>query len=292
MADATEATPCTVVTSFDTATLAPEWREAVAVLRRQVALGSDDDCRLVAITLEREGTGIRVRARSADGAETSRLVVAPRSLAAVTFGLLAGIPRERHASNVAAPDPLELPPPEPPSARRAIAPAPFDTPSRVTLSFATGARVGVPTTVLMAELELRADVVVHQWLLTLSLKADPIATSTHVPFDGDGYEETAIAFGVGREIRVGRSAFEITGGPGLAYTWMESDVPVISGEFAQVRVGAVVRWGYAVSSSFRFTVTVDGELVPRALVNDHYQAGLPAFPWFTSGLRLGGEVAL
>jgi hypothetical protein len=216
-------------------------------------------------------------------------VLEPISLSPVTFGLLAGIPRE--ASPVVA-DPLDVPPPEPPPAAKAPG-APFDAPARVSVSFATGARVAVPTTAILAELELRADIVIHQWLLTVSLRAVPLAASNRIAFDGDDYEETALAFGVGREVRLGRSALQLTIGPCLAYTWMERDTPaLISGEYAQLRIGAVARWGYPISRSFRLNIAIDGEVVPRALVNDEYQSGLPPFPQFTTGLRIGGEVVL
>ena len=243
----------------------------------------------MAISLERERAGIRVHARTTDGAETSRLVQEPRSLSAVTFGLLAGIPTERapvaplyRPMDLRLPDPTPAPPVVPP----------FDLPSRIPLSLSTGTRAAFPTIALMGEFELRADFSVRGWLLTLGLRAAPIAACTRIPFDGDAFEETALAFGVGREVRVGRSAFQLTAGPALAYTWMETDNPSVSGEYAQLRLGAVARWGYPIRPNFRVLVRIDAEVVPRALVNDEYQAGLPPFPKFTTGLSFGGEVAL
>jgi hypothetical protein len=139
---------------------------------------------------------------------------------------------------------------------------------------------------------VRADALVHEWLVTLSMRATPLALSPRLAWDDDAYDEAAVALGFGRELRVGRSAFDLTAGPNFTYIWMESDALNLSVEHAQLRVAGVARWGYAVSPHIRLNVTLDGEVAPSGIAHPGYEMGLAPYPAFTLGLRLGAEAAL
>jgi hypothetical protein len=267
---------------------APEWRHALEALERELAVTPTIACNGVALTIAWEPRGARIVARSADGLETSRLVGSPLALSAVAFGLLAAAPTEPTAPP---PDLRDLPPPDAAAPPRARVP-PEDLVSHLSVSVASGARAGFPTKVVMADVELRADLFVHSWLVTLSMRATPLAVSPRLADDPDAYDETAIALCFGRELRAGRSAFDLTFGPNLTYIWMENDAANLSTEHAQLRLAAIARWGYGVTSRVRLNVTFDGELAPSGLSHPSYEMGLAPFPAVTLGLRVGAEVAL
>jgi len=269
------------------------WRSALDNLARELAAAGGTACNGVALTVTwvRDGgerDGARVGARTPDGLETSRFVASPGALSAVAFGLLAAAPVEAPPSDA---DPRDRPPPEVPAARHVPTP-PADTLPHVFVSLAAGARAGFPTNVVMVDVELRADLLVHGWLVTLGMRATPLGASPRLADDPDGYAETAIALALGRELLVGRSAFDLSVGPNLTYIWMENDAANLSTEHAQLRLAALARWGYGVSRRVRLNMTIDGEIAPSGITHTDFEPGLAPFPAFTVGLRLGGEVAL
>ena len=266
----------------------PAWRAAFDGLARELAVAPGAACNGVELTVTWAHDGARVGARTADGLETSRLVTSPLALSAVAFGLLAAAPVEPPSSDA---DPRDRPPPDPPAVRHAPTP-PADTLSHVSVSLASGVRAGFPTNVVMVDVELRADLFIHGWLVTMSMRATPLGISQRLQDDPDGYEETAIAFALGRELLVGRSAFDLTAGPNLTYIWMENDKANLDTEHAQLRLAALARWGYGVTRRVRLNVTVDGEIAPSGIARTDFEAGLAPFPAFTVGLRIGAEAAL
>jgi len=257
-------------------------------LKRELAAALPVPCEGIEITLSFEHGDVRVSAKAPDGREASRVVRQPSGLSAVVFGLRVMAPRELQP---APPEPLELPPPPEPSPLPPVV-APFDEAKRASVSAAAGARWGLPTHVVMADFEARADLSVHHWLITLSGRLAPLSVSSRLAFDEDAYAEAAIGLGFGRELIFGRSSLELTVGPSFAYIWMESDAKNLAVEHAQLRFGATGRWAYPISRHFRGIVALDTELAPSGLSDTTAPAGLAPYPGFTVGLRFGVEAAL
>jgi hypothetical protein len=162
------------------------------------------------------------------------------------------------------------------------------------LGFAVGIRVGVPTDVAMAELEMRVDLHVRDWIVLLGLRYAPVAAISSIAADADSYGEGALVLGVGRELRWGRSSLDLVASPTLAFVSMETDSPVEkSGSLAQLRLAGAARFGYAIGRDWRFTITLDSELAPGSLVKARYaDPALPPLPAWTLGLRLGASARL
>jgi hypothetical protein len=288
VAHAAPALVCRVLQAPDIAPPDRAWAQAADALARDLA-AAPGACNGIALTLAWERGGARLLARTPDGLTTSRRVTSPEALSAVAFGLIAAAPVERVAPG---PDPRDLPPPEARVGHPAPLVSPFDLVSRISVSAAAGLRAAFPTNVLMVDFELRADLVVHGWLVTLTMRAAPTAEPSRLPTDSDAYEEAAVGLGLGREVRFGSSAIDLGAGPNVTYVWMESDGMNLSAEELQLRLAGVARWGYTLSRHVRVNATLDGELAPSALIHTGYQAGLAPFPAVTVGLRLGAEVAL
>jgi hypothetical protein len=269
----------------------PAWRDALDALERQVD-ASPEGCHGIELRVTLARGGVRVSARAPDGAEASRIVTSPAALPAVAFGLLASAPAEEPPPSEDSP--FDVPPPseEPPRPVPPPPPSPFDTLPRIEVSASFGARAGFPTNVIMGDLEGRADVFVHEWLVTLNLRGALFSRSSRLADDLDAYQEAALGLGVGRELRIGRSAFALTAGPDVTYVWMESDALNLSTGHAQLRLAGVARYAYTVSSRVRLNGLLDMELAPTDLVHDDDPTSLAPFPIFTVGVRLGVEVAL
>ena len=277
------ASACHVVDSLDRSVLTPAWRGAVDALEREISVST---CHGVELSLTHDCEAVRVTARAQDGRETSRHVATPAGLSAVAFGLLAVAPGEEIATPE---DPLEVPPPpEPPSAPPAAALPSWE----LSFSASTGVRAAFPTDVLVADFDVRADLLVHSWLLTLRVRASPLVLAMRGTYDDDAYDEAAVGLGLGRQLRLGRSVLALTGESNVTYIWIESDALNLSMERAQLRLAAVARWGYPVGRGVRLHAAVEGEISPTGLVNGASEAGLAAFPAFTLGLCLGAEVVL
>jgi hypothetical protein len=298
---------CTLVQGFDAAPLSPAWRRSIESLRRELA-AAPGSCHGVTLVATLEGPPdapvVRVLAHAPDGAEASRLVRDPVGLSAVAFGLLAAAPAAP-SSGTEPSDATSSPAPPPlPRVARARVPEgddpaePVDVPQvrgpvdGVTLSASTGARAAFPTNVVMADFDVRLDVAVHGWIVSVAMRAAPFSAPSRAAYDDDAYDETAFALGVGRELRTGRSALVLTGGPALTYMWMENDVLDVSSQRAQLRLAGVARWAFEMSPRLRLNVTFDGEVSPSGIINSHYVAGLAPYPAFTLGLHVGTEALL
>jgi hypothetical protein len=286
-----EASPgCRVINALESTGATPAWRDAVQQLEREVSVAPPSACQGTDLILTETAVGVRITAKARDGRQASRDVAAPAALAAVAFGMLASAPRET------------LPPPPVPSAStfdaEAVLGAASSFPSPpppvwgLTFSASTGLRALFPTDVVVAEFALRADVLVHDWLLTFGLRAAPVVVVMRGPYDDDAYDETAIGLGFGRQLRIDRSVVSLTGGANVAYVWVENDALGLSAERSQLRLAAVARWSFAIDRAVRLNVTLDGEASPTGLINGSAGPGLTAFPAFTLGLHLGGEVLL
>jgi hypothetical protein len=280
---------CVLVETVSRSALSSAWGDAVIALGRELSSAPPASCHGVPLTLTADGDHMLVSALAPDGSVATRVVLKPAALSAIAFGLLAIAPSEPVP---VPPEPLEVPPLPEPVAPRPGPPAPFEQDLRVSVSAAGGVRGGLPTRVIMADFEVRADLAVHQWLINVSARVAPVSASSRLPIDEDAYNEASIALGIGRELRAGRSAFALTGGPGFTYIWMENDPLNIAVEHAQFRLGAAARWGYAVARRLRINVTLDAELAPSALGDQNVQPGLAPYPSFTAGFRIGAETVL
>ncbi len=285
--------------------LGPRWRSAASALRAELETLRPPECAEVAIDLDPDAAGAAVRARASDGREAKRTLRDPRGLVPVVLGLLAVAPAnvEGEGSDAdatdgvpagpAPDDPLDLPPAdEHPRILRVERPRELG----LAMGVATGARAGLPTEVAMADLEVHADVLVRDWILGAGLRYAPFAASPRfTPGDGDTYEETAIALGVGRRLHAGRSGFDLMLVPSVAFVSIESNGPVgadTGRDHAQWRLGGAGRWSYPFARGWRFTTTLDSELAPGALAHHHASYTVAPFPAWTLGLRIGAMADL
>jgi len=284
------AAACQVVTTVDPGALSPAWHNALESLEREIAVSSSSVCHGVVLILSEDQGGVRVTARAPDGQVTIRRVASPGGLSAVAFGLLVVAPIEVEPERPP-PAPLELPPTTP--LQPAVhTPPPAPDPWAISVSASTGVRAAFPSNVLLGELDVRADLRIHTWLVTFGLRATPLTLVQRGPFDPDAYQETGLGLGLGRELSFGRSALAITGAASVMYIWLENDSLGESAEQAQLRLAAVARWGYQITHAVRLNAAVDGEIAPSGFVTGVTQPGLVAFPAFTVGGRLGVEVLL
>jgi hypothetical protein len=97
----------------------------------------------------------------------------------------------------------------------------------------------------------------------------------------------SLAFG--HRFAWGRSALDRAVVPTLVLVTMENDSPVeVSGSLADFRMGACLRYGYALSKKWQFQAALDTEVSPGALMRDRVPApGLDPLPVWTAGLRVG-----
>ncbi len=282
--------PCPLIVSLDPGALDPSWQKALASLRSELEAGTAASCHGVALVVSMDRDAMRVLAHARDGSETSRLVRDPVGLSAVAFGLLVAAPgEEAPAAPAVAPAvdarPISIPP-------ATVLPEGTGAVDRISLSASTGARAAFPTNVVMADFDVRVDIVLHRWVVSVGMRAAPFAAPSRAAYDDDAYDETALAIGFGREVAAGASSFVLTAGPSLTYMWMENDVLAVSTERAQLRLGGTVRWAYRLSPAVRINVTVDAEVAPSGLLTSGYPTGLAPFPAATFGLHVGTEAIL
>jgi hypothetical protein len=279
------------------ADLDPAWTAVAATVPAALQrVLSPDECAHAAVSLAcgPKAGSAEVTLRTADGRVATRRVEEPRGLFPVILGLLAGAPAQPPPSSGgphAEPDRNEVPDfrvpaPEPPR--------PGDTGAGLVVGFALGARGGLPSRVLMADIELFAEVILRSWIVLATVRYAPIATLPGVTLDGDQYEEAALGLGVGRRFQWGPSSLDVSFVPTLAIVSMETDSPVeASGTVSDLRLDASGRYGYATGRNWRFQVTLDTDVAPDGLIRArHPSPTLPAVPAWTLGLRLGMAASL
>lgn len=281
--------------------LDPGWAAAAEALKEKLAQSmSAEECSNVTVSLlpSSDHATVEVRVRAADERVTSRPVKGPQALFPVVFGLLA------------APPPSSSLPPTAPSRREPALPElneipDFTPPARsmhptaaspfgVFVGFGLGSRAGVPSKVVMADVELFADVVLHDWTIVASVRYAPIAALPGPTADGDQYEEAALGVGLGRELRWGRSSLDAIFIPTLVLVSMETDLPVeVSGTLASLRFDACARYGYSIGRTWRLNIALDTDVAPSGLVRPQYISPvLPPVPAWTLGLRFGASASL
>ena len=289
--------PCAAL-HVDVATdLERAWVDAAALLPQQLvdALSSAECAHVrVGLTASVPAGSADVHVRMPDGRQASRHVRTPRALLPIVLGVLASAPAELPPASSGPPprDGHELPDFTPPSR----APRPAEDPDHVGVfvGFGLGARGGEPTGVLMADLELFAQVLLRDWLILASVHYAPIAVAPGLTPDGDAYQETGIGLGLGRRFRRGRSLLDLAFVPTLVLVSMETDSPGEAfGTLSDLRLDACARYGYAVSKRWLFNIALDTDVSPNALVRAQRPApDLPPVPAVTLGLRLGMSAAI
>ena len=148
-----------------------------------------------------------------------------------------------------------------------------------------GGRVGLPTGVIAPELEIRGDVRISGWVLTLCGRGAPgggIASDDAPP----GYEYTDYAFALlaGRHFSIAEGALTLSAGAAVAAVGQETNDGALTHRGHLARVGGPIR------ASFWRAVASHGELRAR-----HRAAPLRfsttstrfPFPLVAGALRLG-----
>ena len=303
---AAAAPPCTGVRVHGALDLAPEWTTAVRELVSELPPVEEGGCAAVTLSIEpAPERAARLSAMAADGRYAERTLLRPSALAATALGLVASIPPESAGDAGAGPGetpsvhgeapsgPAPGAPPSPPASTTPAAAAELPKHVELWLGISSGVRIGESTPVQMFDFEARADAVVTRWLLTLSLRYAPSFGPDNSDFT---YEEVELALGAGRRIPLGRGALDLSVLPGLVtmnMQWDEDTSTPRSGGSSAFRLGLSGRWSTPVSDTWRFTVTVDGDVTPAGL--DHaLRPGIdaPELPAWTAGLRVGASGAL
>jgi hypothetical protein len=274
-----------------------EWEAAVRLLREELARLGQSDCEHVALSVRRERGVVLLVATGADGRRAERVLEQPAALVPTALGLVLSIPAESPGS-----------PPRVPSAEssgplvtrdRSSESSPPPTSARPVsawLGFALGGRLGQPTSVVMGDVEGRADLLLNHWLLMASFRYAPAGIIRGLRLDTDTYHEIAVSLGVGRRLDVGRVSFDFALTPTLVAAKMEGDAKPgedldmddVRQSDVQFRVGASVRCLLPITQSWRLTLTSDAEIAPaEAAAPVRFDPRLPPFPSWTAGLRVG-----
>jgi hypothetical protein len=290
-------TRCNLVTLEVSPDLGEPWQKTVAELRTTL-LHSNIGCEASRLLFESTPAGMTVEVRRLNGEETFRTVSDPRDVVPLVLGLLATAPDE---------------PPRPPNP----APPPYDTmavdphelpsfPSRalvkkaeppwldVIIGLSTGIRTGIPTDVVMWETQIDVDVLIKDWLVFALMRYAPLGAISGVTADTDAYGELGGGFGAGHRWRWQTHSLDVMASPSIVVVNLEVDSPMeVSGELAQLRIAAALRYGYVLGRSWRFHAVFDTEVAPSSLIKERRAAATlsPLLAW-TAGLRLGASANL
>jgi hypothetical protein len=277
--------------------LGDEWSAAVRQLHDELARLGRSDCERVTLSVRRERGVVRLVAIGADGRRAERALEQPSSLVPTALGLILSIPAESPGA------PLRSPTAEPLSSplasdrtNEASQSANGARAFSAWLGVGMGARVGQPTSVLMADVEGRADLVLNHWLLLASFRYAPVGVIRGLRLDIDTYHEIAVSLGVGRSLDVGRVSFDFAVTPTLVAAKMEGDAMPgtdldtddIRQSDVQLRIGGSVRCLLPMAKTWRLTLSSDVEIAPADVgAPFHVDPRLPPFPSWTAGLRVG-----
>jgi hypothetical protein len=271
--------------------LPPAWRDAVSDLALQLVAVQQPRCKPITLSIEAKSGAVRVVAQAGDGRLAVRNVADPSLLVATALGLVISIPDDETLP-VPAPAPLSAAPAPPnadaPNAHPAVAVAAPSRPVSVWLGVALGARFGVPSAIRMADIELRADLLVDRLLLYASFQNAPIGFVSGEGSDGDAYRESSVAFGVGRRFPLSSCSLDVSIAPSLVTMRLGRDVPTPArASDVDLRVGASLRLNVPLSPAWQMTLNADTDVIPDGLRSAVRNDPLPPFPAWTAGLRVG-----
>jgi hypothetical protein len=274
--------------------LPAEWADAVADLARALAGLPSTECRPLTLALESDDGAVRLIAEAPDGQQAVRTVARPSLLVPIALGLVVSGSTEVAEGSPSTATPTSAPSPGPPPASPpSTAPLPAgDTPTphvaSVWFGIGLGARIGVPSTISMGEIEGRGDLRVDRLLLFVSFRNVPIGFVAGQGFDGDAYHESSIAIGAGRSFPLGHFLLDLTIAPSLVTMRLSKDDPTHArANDVELRVGASARLNVPLSTNWRLTLSADTDVIPDFLRSEEQLAPLPAFPSWTSGLCVG-----
>jgi hypothetical protein len=154
-----------------------------------------------------------------------------------------------------------------------------------------GSRIGMPTRVAVAELELRGDVFVDDWFLVATIRYAPLGfTLRRKAIPGYIYDEIQLGLGVGKRVSLGSARVDIALAPAIVIMTEEGDLPDGTGGTAfGARLNASARIAFG-QARFRPALVLDAEIAPLVLLSPvRVDPGLPPLPTWTFGLR-GGVV--
>jgi|HubBroStandDraft_6_1064221.scaffolds.fasta_scaffold63667_2 hypothetical protein len=279
--------------------LGPRWLEAMQELTRELAELPPAQCRPMTLVVEPVDGAVRLTAQAQDGQRAARMVAQPSLLVPVALGLVvSGAPDAAAEEEPTPPPPANAVPPArsaevsaPSSPSRPVPPSAVGAnphPVAIWLGIAMGARIGVPSTISMVDVEGRLDLRVDPLLLFVLFRNVPVGFVAGQGFDGDAYHESSIAFGVGRSFPFGRSVFDVSIAPSLVTMRLSKDVPTHArANDVELRVGASARLNVPLSPNWRLTLALDTDVIPDFLRSEERIDPLPAFPSWTTGLCLG-----
>lgn len=286
--------------------LPPSWADAVRDLTAQLAALPPTECRPATLAVEAVDGEVRLVAVADDGRRAERRVSRPSMLVPTALGLVILGPPEADAAPGPAPSPpAEAKAPETPDTQAAPAPGPASpgpsaasiapAPRAVTvwLGLTAGARIGVPSTISMADVEGRADLRVEHLLLFVAFRDVPMGIVASQGWDTDAYRESSIGFGVGRSVPIGRYLLDVAIAPALVTMRLSKDGPThLRADDVELRIGAVARLNIPLSPNWRLTLAADTDIIPDFLKSEDRIGTLPAFPSWTSGVSVGIAGAL
>jgi hypothetical protein len=286
-APAAAAEPCLKVQ----APLEPAWSSAVRAAERELG----GDCGKATLTVVPEHARVVVEIATADGRHGERVVERPRELVSTTLGLLASIPdeppaEEAHELEAAETEAAPAPKPEPEPRAAAAAPvdrgapapsaAPDDIDRFASLGLTFGTRYGMPTRVLSTDIDLRGDVRVNQWIVSLSGRASP--SGAHLGGHDDWeYTELSVGMAGGRAFHLGGGQLTVLFGPRLSTTTIETD-DTSSRTRRDLLLQAGARYVTPIGGRLRPAIGFETEAAPLRLVSTTGE-----FPAWSTSLRFG-----
>lgn len=279
---------CARVRVASSGDLGARWHDAIRGLEDEVVKLAEEECADATVSVLSEKSGVRLEVTAGDGRQARRAVAVPSELSAVALGLLASIPKER-------------PPEEPPVTetrsadasydpdadlvvKRPLAPAAPHGPATVGVSF--GGRVGLPTGVIAPELEIRGDIRLSNWVLTLAGRGAPggVMPSDDAP---PGYEYTEYGFALlgGRRFSIADGTLTLSAGPAVAVVSQETNDGAKT--HRDVWIESVARYELPFGERWHPTVSLELEVAPRRFAEPDNLESLPDFPVWGGALRLG-----
>jgi hypothetical protein len=169
-------------------------------------------------------------------------------------------------------------------------------------------RLTAPTNLTVLDVEARADLLLHPWLLVATIRSAVVSCAGQQGVDCDVYNDVSTGVGVGRRFETGPAAVDLAFEPSVVVMHMEYDFPAgfegapVEGTEVALRVDASARLAVPLGPNWALTVTVDGGLSPAMLVSPSQLAvpggapkgseGPPPFPAWMGGVRVGASGAL
>ena len=283
---------CTSVRVVEAAELTASWRVAVGALREELA--ALRECLPSTLSIAAVPGGARLTLTTPDGRRAERFVTSPGALGAVAIGLVASIPVDVRPSVLDAGAPDERP--EGPTAlsgtsgvqKTAEVPTPLAArPVRVEAGATAGIRLGMPTRVLVPDIELRADVLVEGWFLLAAVRYAPLGVRFASPsIPGYVYDEVEVAIGAGRRFGRPPLVLDVAIATSLAVMTEEGDIPDgTGGTTSGARIAANARLLFGRSRA-RVAASLYTELAPIGGAPT-VDPALPTLPTWTVGFGLG-----